>query len=312
MIRYSARFIVFFALSLFFFACSSAKKSKVLRQAQAQTAVVRPSEIVENSIKSLDTVLKSTPLLTSSQAANSLMVAGPDLTPEQQAWNQMLAGIDKSYDYASAMHFDVRKPQFVMIHHTSQNSIAQTIRTFQLAHTKVSSHYVIGKDGRVVQMLNDYLRSWHAGRGKWGNITDMNSVSIGIELDNNGSEPFPDAQINSLLSLLDSLKNKYRIPQKNFIGHSDFAPSRKNDPNVFFPWQVLAQKGFGIWYNPDFLPTPPANFNPIDALKLIGYDTSNLRATIIAFKRKFIRRDLSGELTDYDKSILYDLYKKFY
>ena len=312
MIRYIARLIIFFSGCLLFFACSSTKKTKVLRAAQAQTAVVRPSEIIENSISSLDTVLKSTTLVTTSQTSTSLIVAAPDLTPEQQAWNQMLGGNDKSYDYASAMHFDVRKPHFVMIHHTSQNSIEQTIRTFQLPHTKVSSHYVIGKDGRVVQMLNDYLRSWHAGRGKWGNITDMNSVSIGIELDNNGSEPFPDAQINSLLSLLDSLKNKYRIPQKNVIGHSDFAPTRKNDPNVFFPWERLAERGFGIWYNPDFLPTPPANFNPIDALKLMGYDTSNLRATIVAFKRKFIRKDLKGELTDYDKSVLYDLYKKFY
>ena len=312
MINNTARLILFFCGGLLFFGCSSAKKSKVLRQAQAQTAVVRPSEIVENSISKLDTVLSAAPILTATQVSTSLQVTDPDLTPEQQAWNQMLLGIDKSYDYASAMHFDVRKPSFVMIHHTSQNSVAQTIRTFQLAHTKVSSHYVIGKDGQVVQMLNDYLRSWHAGRGRWGNITDMNSVSIGIELDNNGSETFPEEQINSLLTLLDSLKSKYRIPQKNFIGHSDFAPSRKNDPNVFFPWQILAEKGFGIWYNPDFLPTPPANFNPIDALKLMGYDTSNLQATIVAFKRKFIRRDLKGTLTDYDKAVLFDLYRKFY
>src|SRR5690606_27270365 len=265
--------------------CSTKRKTIVLQQGRG--ALIEPTPLVDGTAPRLDTLLAAQSVVAQAGKATPLPAASSGLTPEQQAWNMFLEGNNRNYDYAAAIHYDVRKPQFVMIHHTSQNSIAQTIRTFQLAHTKVSSHYVIGKDGRVVQMLNDYLRSWHAGRGKWGIITDMNSVSIGIELDNNGSEPFPDAQINSLLSLLDSLKNKYRIPQKNFIGHSDFAPSRKNDPNVFFPWQVLAQKGFGIWYNPDFLPTPPANFNPIDALKLIGYDTSNLRATIIAFKRKF-------------------------
>ncbi|VTQ08506.1 1,6-anhydro-N-acetylmuramyl-L-alanine amidase AmpD [Sphingobacterium daejeonense] len=125
-----------------------------------------------------------------------------------------LQGTSKQYDYASAMHYDVRKPSFVMIHHTSQANLAQTIRTFQLPHTKVSSHYVIGRDGRVVQMLNDYLRGWHAGRGKWGSITDMNSVSIGIELDNNGKEPFPDAQINSLLNPFGHLEDQIQHPSE--------------------------------------------------------------------------------------------------
>jgi len=304
----SVRLIAALCGVMFLVGCSTAKKSKVL---QSNTAVITPSVIVENSAPKLDTLNKPAEVIEQAKVAPTLAV-NTELTPEQQAWNMFMQGTSKQFDFASAIHFDVRKPSFVMIHHTSQANLAQTIRTFQLAHTKVSSHYVIGRDGRVVQMLNDYLRGWHAGRGKWGSITDMNSVSIGIELDNNGSEPFPDAQINSLLVLLDTLKTKYSIPQKNFIGHADFAPGRKDDPNVFFPWQLLADRGFGIWYNPNYLMAPPSNFNPIDALKLMGYDLTNQDAAIKSFKRKFVKSDLSPVLTDRDRAILYDLYRKYY
>jgi N-acetylmuramoyl-L-alanine amidase len=235
-----------------------------------------------------------------------------ELTPEEKLAEQKRTGINKSANWASAIHYDNRKPNYVIIHHTSQNSTAQTVRTFQLEHTKVSSHYVIGRDGQVIQMLNDYERAWHAGRSQWGTVTDMNSASIGIELDNNGRDPFPDTQINALLILLDTLKTKYSIPQLNFIGHADIAPTRKDDPNVNFPWKRLAERGFGIWYNEDFLPEPPFNFNAVDALKIMGYDMSNAEAAIRAFKRKYISTEVNGVLTARDKAVLYDLYRKYY
>src|SRR5690606_21649823 len=222
------------------------------------------------------------------------------LSPEEKIVLQKRGGIYKQADWASAIHYDLRRPNFVIIHHTSQHSVAQTIRTFQLEHSQVSAHYVIGKDGRIIQMLNDYERAWHAGYSKWGPVTDLNSVSIGIELDNNGSEPFPQKQIDSLLVLLDTLKARYAIPQQNFIGHGDVAPTRKNDPNVFFPWKKLAERGFGIWYNEDYLSEPPVDFNPIEAVKIIGYDTNNLEAVIIALKRKIIVSDVNNMLTHHD------------
>jgi len=234
------------------------------------------------------------------------------LTTEDQVREMMRQGINKGADWTETIHYDVRKPNFVIIHHTAQHSLNQTIRTFQLPHTKVSSHYVIGKDGRVVQMLNDYLRSWHAGRSKWGNVTDLNSVSIGIELDNNGKEPFPEAQIGALLSLLDTLKTKYQIPFTNFIGHADIAPTRKDDPSVLFPWKRLAERGFGVWYDESNLLPVPDNFNHVDALRIIGYDVSNLRAAIIAFKRKFIVVDTGETLTEFDKRVLYNLYRRYF
>src|SRR5690606_13992579 len=105
---------------------------------------------------------------------------------------------------------------YVMIHHTAQRSVEQKVRTFHNADVGVSSHYVIGRDGKVVQMVNDCYRAHHAGAGKWGNDTDLNSSSIGIELDNNGlTDPWPDEQINALIQLLGLLKQKYNIPQAN-------------------------------------------------------------------------------------------------
>lgn len=215
-----------------------------------------------------------------------------------------------SANWVGTTNFSMRRPNFVIIHHTAQNSCEQTLNTFTLPRTQVSAHYVICRDGTVQHMLNDYLRAWHAGTGKWGNVTDVNSVSIGIELDNNGAEPFTDAQINNLLIVLNTLKKKYNIPAANFIGHSDIAPSRKVDPSKFFPWQLLAQKGFGNWYDTTNV-KPPENFNAMQALRIIGYNTKDSIAAIKAFKLHFVQQDSMAVINDADKKIIYDLYKKY-
>jgi N-acetylmuramoyl-L-alanine amidase len=204
----------------------------------------------------------------------------------------------------------MRKPNFVIIHHTAQNSCEQTLNTFTLPRTEVSAHYVICKDGTVQHMLSDYLRGWHAGAGKWGNVTDINSVSIGIELDNNGFEPFTEAQINNLLVVLKALKKNYNIPAANFIGHADIAPARKVDPSRFFPWKLLAEQGFGYWYDTTYV-MQPANFDAMQGLRIIGYDTKDSVAAIKAFKLHFVQQDSLAILTDADKKIIYDLYKKY-
>jgi len=159
-------------------------------------------------------------------------------------------------------------------------------------------------------MLNDYLRAWHAGVGKWGNDADINSSSIGIELDNNGFEFFSDAQMQSLLKLLAALKKTYNIPTPNFIGHADIAPTRKNDPNIFFPWKELADKGYGYWYDDTTNVIIPAFFDDIKALRIIGYDTKDTMAAITTFKRHWLQ-DTAKVLTDADKKVLYMVEKKF-
>lgn len=213
-------------------------------------------------------------------------------------------------EWVGSVNFGIRKANYVIIHFTAQDSVQQTIKTFTIKSTETSAHYVIAKDGKVYHMVNDYLRSNHAGLGKWGSVTDMNSISLGIEIDNNGSSPFTDAQVKSLLQLLAQLKKTYNIPSANFIGHQDFAPKRKPDPGTLFPWKALADKGFGYWSD-DALEIAPENFDFKTALRLIGYDTSDLNAAIIAFKRHFVQDDSTAQLSQLDLNVLYNVYQKY-
>jgi len=211
--------------------------------------------------------------------------------------------------WVGTTNFNMRKPSFVIIHHTAQNSCEQTLQTFTNVRSAVSAHYVICKDGTLHHMLNDYMRAWHGGIGKWGNLTDINSASIGIELDNNGFEYFDSLQVNSLISLLGRLKKEYGVPAANFIGHGDIAPTRKNDPNFRFPWKKLADKGFGLWFD-EVRDTVPLAFNHIQALRIIGYDVKDTTASIRAFKRHFLQ-DTTKQINDIDKSVLNNLQKKY-
>jgi len=261
-----------------------------------------------------------------------------EFPPQQDAGGALL---NYGEHQAGTTNFNLRKPNFVIIHHTAQNSAEHTLKTFTLPRTQVSSHYVIGRDGEVYQMLNDFYRAWHAGSGKWGNNSDINSSSIGIELDNNGFEEFAPAQVTSLIQLLKVLKERHKIPDANFIGHSDIAPSRKVDPNPTFPWKLLADEGFGLWYddsiaeseviidgrpggnleievseneltpNTKIEETSPLDVSPEVALRIMGYDTSNLDAAIKAFKLHFIQTEVNGFLTDQDLRVLNNLYKKY-
>lgn len=212
-------------------------------------------------------------------------------------------------EWISAVNFNLRKPNYIIIHHTAQDSIQQTIKTFTKESSKVSAHYVIGDNGDVVQMLNDYLRAWHAGISSWGKDTDINSASIGIELDNNGSEPFSEAQITSLMALLSRLKKNHNIPTQNIIGHSDVAPTRKKDPSALFPWKTLAENGFGVWKD-EVLPLAPLDFNPELALRVIGYDTKNLNAAITAFKLHYMPEEVNAVLDQNTINTIYSIFLK--
>jgi N-acetylmuramoyl-L-alanine amidase len=212
--------------------------------------------------------------------------------------------------FIGTTNFNLRKPNFVIIHHTAQNSCDETLKTFTRTRSKVSAHYVVCKDGTVHHMLNDYMRAWQAGVSKWGNATDINSISIGIEIDNNGFEPFTEPQINSLLQLLDRLKRAYGIPTANFIGHADIAPGRKVDPNKYFPWQKLAENGFGYWYDTTGVQVSPG-FNAMQALRIIGYDIKKPEAAIQSFKIHFKQNDSTKVINDDDKKILYGLESKY-
>jgi N-acetylmuramoyl-L-alanine amidase len=250
-----------------------------------------------NPYKATNKIYKDSARAFARQISHSPLTSGVDSVPAAPYW-------------VGTTNFNLRKPNFVIIHHTAQNSCPETLHTFTAARTQVSAHYVICRDGLIHHMLNDYLRAWQAGAGKWGNVTDVNSVSIGIELDNNGSEPFSAVQINSLLRLLARLKTLYNIPSANFIGHSDIAPVRKVDPSYLFPWKQLADSGFGLWYADTTGIAVPNGFSSLTALRLIGYDIKDSSAAALAFKRHF-EQDTTRSWGLPEQKILFSLYQGY-
>ncbi len=203
-------------------------------------------------------------------------------------------------------NFDERRPNFVIIHATGDASAPHSLRTLTDPLSRVSAHYLIGRDGKVYQLVDERARAWHAGESKWGALTDLNSGSLGIELDNDGDERFPEAQISSLLTLLAGIRERYRIPQANYLGHGDIAPRRKVDPSRHFPWALLAAHGFGVWCDPPW-PVAPANMDTMLALRAFGYDVADAGAAASAFKRHFVQDDPAAEITERDRGVLYCL-----
>ncbi|WP_245622508.1 N-acetylmuramoyl-L-alanine amidase [Pseudoxanthomonas dokdonensis] len=204
-------------------------------------------------------------------------------------------------------NYNARQPIIIVIHATEQDGVQQSLDTLRTRNSggQVSAHYLIGRDGQRYQLVDDLQRAWHAGSGRWGSITDLNSASIGIELDNNGEAAFPPAQIQSLLLLLRDLCDRYNIPPTQIVAHADFAPTRKQDPGPRFPWQQLAAAGFGIWPAAD-APSAPAGFDPWNALRVIGYPLDDRAATVRAFHRHF-RGSETDMLDDEDLRILHSL-----
>lgn len=211
--------------------------------------------------------------------------------------------------WVASENYDVRRPTLIVVHFTEQHSVQQSLDTLRSRNSqgRVSSHYLIGKDGALYQLVADEHRAWHAGAGSWRGIHDLNSASIGIELDNNGREPFAEPLIESLLALLEDLTARWNIPRENVIGHSDLAPTRKVDPGPLFPWKRLYDAGFGIWPDPALLAEdPPEGFDPLQALRLIGYAVDAPEAAVRAYRHRF-RGLEGGELDAEDLRILHAL-----
>lgn len=134
-------------------------------------------------------------------------------------------------------------PRYVVLHHTAMHSAEAAIERLCDPASEVSAHYVICKSGRITQLVGEGLRAWHAGAGEWQGLSDMNSRSIGIELDNDGQGPFPEPLMQALEPLLRHMMQAWDIPPENVIGHSDMAPGRKQDPGPWFDWNRLARQG---------------------------------------------------------------------
>ena len=205
-----------------------------------------------------------------------------------------------------------KKIKHIVIHYTGMKNESLAIKRLCDQNTKVSSHYFIKKNGKVIQLVPDLYEAWHAGKSSWKKVNSLNKSSIGIELVNKGHEfgyeKFPNSQILKLIKLCKLLKKKYRIKPSCILGHSDIAPLRKLDPGEKFPWQLMSKKGLGVWY-----PREIKNKNNLDKKKIRNIFFSNLhkigyryfnktkksqkdKLVIKAFQRRFIQSKINGRI----------------
>lgn len=181
----------------------------------------------------------------------------------------------------------------LVLHYTDMASAAASLDRLCDPEAQVSAHYLIDEDGTIHQLVAEAERAWHAGLAYWRGIRDINSRSIGIELQNPGHglgyRPFPDAQIDSLVALSRDLLTRHPIRPRDILGHSDVAPARKRDPGELFPWPRLAAHGIGLW------PDGPAEADGSlpDILDRIGYDRE-AEHLIEAFQRRYRPARIDG------------------
>ena len=189
---------------------------------------------------------------------------------------------------------------------------------------RVSTHYVVGEDGAVYQVVDEDNRAWHAGIARWDGESDVNARAIGIEIVNGGHDfglpPYPDAQIAALETLLADILTRRALGPHRVVGHSDVAPGRKFDPGEHFPWSRLAARGLALWP----LVAPPPD-GPVaqgaetiiaaqEALAAFGYGApltgaldAETRVVIAAFQRRFRARRIDGLLDAETAAILADV-----
>lgn len=202
---------------------------------------------------------------------------------------------------------DHRAPDMLILHYTGMPTLQGALDRLASPLHEVSCHYVVTEDGRIIQMVPESLRAWHAGEANWDGESDINSRSIGIEIVNPGHDhgypDFPTRQIGAVCALCRSILRRHVIRADRILAHSDVAPSRKNDPGEKFPWAILHRSGIGHWVGPSPIQPGPAlgqgdsgeaiqNFQT--ALREYGYGVPTdgvfdpvTRDVVIAFQRHF-------------------------
>jgi N-acetylmuramoyl-L-alanine amidase len=143
--------------------------------------------------------------------------------------------------------------KIIVIHYTGMQSERESIIRLCNPKSKVSSHFVINRNGKVYRLVKNEKIAWHAGKSCWGKYKNLNKNSIGIELVNKGHKfgytKYGKKQILSLIKICKILIKKYKIKKVNVVGHSDISPLRKIDPGEKFPWEKLSNNGIGIWHS---------------------------------------------------------------
>ena len=148
---------------------------------------------------------------------------------------------------------NTKKIKFIIFHYTGMKKEKDAINRLISFKSKVSSHYFVKKNGKILILVPDLYVAWHAGISSWKNYKNLNNHSIGIEISNSGHdnnfEKFNKRQINSVIKLSKYLIKKYKIKPKFILGHSDISPDRKIDPGENFPWQYLSKHKISYWHN---------------------------------------------------------------
>lgn len=205
----------------------------------------------------------------------------------------------------------------LVLHYTGMRSGAEALARLCESAAKVSAHYMVEEDGQVFSLVAEENRAWHAGVSSWRGHTNINQRSIGIEIVNPGHEfgyrPFPEAQMQAVISLCKDILARHPIPARNVVAHSDIAPTRKEDPGELFEWKRLAQAEVGLWpkelrvtgYGLRDEPKSFTNNSQLATrnLSTYGYDTTSLPAAITAFQRHF-RPNLLNGLWDQECALL--------
>ena len=201
---------------------------------------------------------------------------------------------------------DGMKPTLAVLHYTAMCDASSALQRLCDPVAEVSAHWLIGLDGKCISLVDEASRAWHAGAGRWGRATDVNSASIGIELDNDGTSPFPEAQMRALESLLSEVLERWTIPPEGVIGHSDLAPGRKADPGPRFDWRRLALSGLSIW------PEARVEAPFADSAARFGYPVAEAGpdAVLRAFRLRF-RPGAAGPEDAWDRALAADLARRF-
>ncbi|MBN8294448.1 N-acetylmuramoyl-L-alanine amidase [Rhodobacter sp. NTK016B] len=193
---------------------------------------------------------------------------------------------------------DRLRPELVVVHFTEMRSTKAALDRLSDPAAEVSAHYLIGRDGTLWQMVEEEMRAWHAGAGEWRGRGDVNSRSIGIELDNDGKSPFAAPLMDRLEQLLAGILPRWGIAPDGVIAHSDMAPGRKVDPGPRFDWRRLARQGLAIW------PETPGDAGvPLaTSLDRIGYPDVTPDLRLAAFRLRF-RPGVSGPECAEDRAV---------
>jgi N-acetylmuramoyl-L-alanine amidase len=146
------------------------------------------------------------------------------------------------------------RPDILLLHYTGMKTTQAALERLCDPGARVSSHYLVFEDGRILQLVPEARRAYHAGESSWEGTTDVNSRSIGIEIGNQGHDfgcpAFPEPQIAAVIALCRDIVARWSIAPWRVLAHSDVAPLRKRDPGEVFPWPRLAAAGVGFWVEP--------------------------------------------------------------